>query len=267
MDLQYLLGDQRQAKDLLREGPLEDGLAQERWAKGDTVIRLTEEQGRTLLELVAPVMRRAAQDPAEAMLQEIGRIVEMQLNGAGHFDDLIDVIVKMVQEPRVNSLNRDHLRLLRGAILSPLELAKFKAMQGKLGDCTACGRKLHSYEAVTYVNSGLYCYRCAHPEYVTCGNCEQIVGVDGVRKTIDRALARHTCPTTPRPPQPEDDPVELAFDSETAPTPTSRFRTMAIPQRIVTNEARRLQEEARLYWGPISGGGGGGQTGSGGGNG
>src|SRR3990167_963651 len=216
------------------------------------MIRLSDEQGRMLRESLPPILEGISPRSGQ-QFQDIVNAIAEQLDAPHHFDDLVDIIVKMVQDPRLSALNRDHLLILRKAILSPLELARFNTIVGKGQDCVGCGRTLANHEAVTVVSKQLYCYRCAHPEVVTCQACHGEVDATGIRKTVERALQRHTC--TVHPPE-ELSEVAASMPSvgiagglleyRSAPTP-SRFIAATEPasRRMASDQAIR---EAESRW-------------------
>lgn len=163
------------------------------------MIRFTEDQARWLVEILGQ-LRNTVFAPGSInadRMQELEVIAAQQLDRPGHFDDLIDSMVKVLMEPRISALNRDYLTILRRAILSPLELAKFNALNNKGIECVNCSRTLSGLEPVAVDGKNVFCYRCAYPESVACQSCEERVPVDGVRKTIERALQRHVCGQQP----------------------------------------------------------------------
>ena len=160
------------------------------------MIRITEAQGGTLLRELGGIG-----GPAREVLET----VNAQINNPSHFEDLIDVVVVMLKEPRLSSLNRDQLAALRQAILSPLELAKFRTLLGKIRNCIGCGKGLAEHEVVSITNVGVWCYQCSPMEHVTCGVCEQRVTAGGIGLAIKRALQKHSCSPSSQPTPPRDE--------------------------------------------------------------
>lgn len=205
------------------------------------MIRLNEGDARWLAEELG-----AAPSPpmnlAEERAHDLARVINEQLNNPRHFDDLVDTIIKVIQDPRVNSMNRDTLQLLRRAVLSPLELAKYNAMLNKGQDCASCGRRLNGYEAVTLVNRQAHCYRCYNAMYVTCPGCEEPVDVSGIGKAIERQLQRHTC--RPQRREEEDD-----VPQATAPPLRVAQRLAAAAARTISNpRPASVLETSTLVW-------------------
>ena len=188
------------------------------------MIRLTTEVAQRLIRFFEPILHRAASTPDEAMLQELVNAIDGQLNTPSHFDDLVDTIVKVVQEPRISSLNRDHLALLRRALLSPRELAKFSALMNKRQDCTHCGRRLLDYEAITIVSGNVRCYQCSTPMVIHCPDCEGTIDVSGVGKSLQRQRQRHTCaaPGANPAPEPESLWIEAVAEEDSALSSSAR---------------------------------------------
>ena len=186
------------------------------------MIRLTDNQGERLAQLLGTnEMRLGLQHIGIGigLIDDLRQVIVEQLAAPRHFDDLIDTVVKIVCDPRLSSLNRDHLGLLRRAILSPLELATFGTKMNSRQSCHGCGRPLPNHEAVTLISKNIHCWVCAHPDCVTCPKCSLPVSAVGLAKTIERALQRHTCV-----PQEENEdvlaePGELWIDQPVAAAP------------------------------------------------
>ena len=166
------------------------------------MIRLNNEIGRLLLDLLD-------NEEGRRILQwsgEVSSIIRQQLDAPTHYNDLVDTIAKVVQDPRVNKIQGSSLDALRKAILQPVELARFRTMADKHTNmqCGRCGTGLADYETTTIISGMVYCYRCAYPEVVTCQTCHETVPVTGINRTTQRALERHSC-VGPRPPGPPDE--------------------------------------------------------------
>ena len=170
------------------------------------MIRLNNEIGRLLLDLLD-------NEEGRRILQwsgEVSSIIRQQLDAPTHYNDLVDTIAKVVQDPRVNKIQGSSLDALRKAILQPVELARFRTMADKHTNmqCGRCGTGLADYETTTIIQGMIYCYRCAYPEVVTCQTCHETVPVTGINRTTQRALERHSC-VGPRPPGPAEE-VDVA---------------------------------------------------------
>ena len=173
------------------------------------MIRLTEEQSRAIVEFVTSITNAGAPASMMAPIRYILDAINWQLSVPRHFDDLVDTVAEMLQNPRISRLNADQLTTLRRGILSPLELARFKSMlSAHQRECNNCGNIIVDYEVATSVGGRMYCHHCAYPTGAMCTACQHIIPVTGINKLVARALQRHTCSAgsaaTPIPPQLED---------------------------------------------------------------
>lgn len=184
------------------------------------MIRLTDSQGHWLLGLLETI-RPAPSNSTETEAIDLRRIISEQLNTPSHFDDLIDTVARLLADPRIHMLKEAHLESLRRSILSPTELVRFRGASKHTLDCDTCGHgPIHDYESVTLVRGRINCHRCAYPEYVMCHQCRQLVMVNGMNKSIQRAIERHTC-VEPQPVDIEEqtEHLEMAVADEQIPTP------------------------------------------------
>src|SRR3990167_48143 len=211
------------------------------------MIRLTTGAALSLLDVIEALLPAVRGSTQEIPFREVRSILKEQLNANHHFDDLVDTIASAIQDPRITSLNKERLDLLRKSLLSPLELAKFKSTRSKKQSCVGCGRGLNDYESVTLRVGEIFCYQCFHPEVVTCVTCDQVIEVSGIQRTITRALQRHTCSAAQEaPPQIDvnhrpsslNDYVLVAGLSEPASTASIRFR----PSSAQTSASRHRED-------------------------
>ena len=187
------------------------------------MIRITEAQGGTLLRELGGI---------GGPIREVLETVNAQLDNPSHFEDLIDVVVVMLKEPRLSSLNRDQLAALRQAILSPLELAKFRTLLSRIRDCSGCGRGLAEHEVVSITNTGIWCYMCSSMEHVTCGLCKQRVTTGGIGLAIKRALHKHACSPNSQPPPRDESRASIRWTATSLPVwrePQAPIRPTAPP--------------------------------------
>ena len=174
------------------------------------MVRISYEMARWLVNVLDAFPAPAPGTSNAAMMSDLRQTINTQLNTPNHYDDLIDTVVKVVSDHRINSLGRDYLTVLRKALLSPLEMSKFRSMVDKGQGCSNCGTSLGEYEAVVVRNLNIYCHRCAHPEMVTCPQCRQAIDMSGLHKSIMRQVERHKCAWVPA-----TDPVPQTDDGQT----------------------------------------------------
>lgn len=165
------------------------------------MIRLSHDDARQLVDL----LRSAPGAPFE----HIAVTLREQLESPNHCNDLVDTVAAVLMDGKYRA---SHLDLLRRAILSPRELTTFKATLKKNRTCARCSQELLDYESVTMVSGDVHCYRCAYPEYVRCATCHEAVPVEGIQRTIQRHLQRHTC--SPRPADQPSGPTDGSDESE-----------------------------------------------------
>ena len=222
------------------------------------MIRLTDEQGRCLLEAFDRLPVLSAPDMLSEM-RDVTLAVKEQLDHPQYPDDLVDTIIGVLQEPHITSLNMDQLGILRKAIFSPLELATFSARIKKCQECASCGKPLFDYEAVTLISKSVRCYRCNIPEMVTCHQCGVALDVMGISKTIARALQRHTCqPTAPdhaHETNNEDDNLTMVTEEEAVRMPTSilgEWYSPSLQPSLPTRPLTAVRRETRNLESPLS---------------
>lgn len=194
------------------------------------MIRITDEQGRWLRESLEVVR---SSNPNSAIISELILSIDHQLAGTNHFDDLIDTIVKVVSEPRITTLGREALSLLRKGILSPIELSRFNVQVSRGQECNRCGMELGSYETVTLRDRQIFCHQCAHPEVITCQTCHVRLDASGLQTSIQRLFQRHKCPGSPAVP-PEGHPMSDVGSPAIIP---SRTRGPGIARMAATTRA------------------------------
>lgn len=183
------------------------------------MVRLTDDQAQWLLGLLNGALGRTTNNDAAV----VANTIREQLASPRHFEDLVDVIARVVMDPRIQMLKSPQLDTLRKALLSPRELAKFSTVSKLARCCVRCAEPFTEYESATMLNGDAYCHRCAHPEYVTCRSCNGLVSVAGVQKTIQRHLQRHTCRPEDRVPMATNESVAVVSDGRT-------WNTARIPQ-------------------------------------
>lgn len=205
------------------------------------MIRLTPEVARQLLEALSYMQGIPIPGSVARQVSHLSTIVQEQLDRPNHGEDLISTVVQVLMDHRLGrGLNSSTMEGLRSAVLSPSELARFQATLKRAGQCHSCGVPFLDYGVAVHSDRRFYCYRCLAPEVVTCPECDGVVDVSGVNRTIKRSFSRHTCQ---RRREPRDELVDPII-----PTPaTGAYGSVRVQE---ATQAMREATTRTIRWAP-----------------
>ena len=156
------------------------------------MVRLTEDQGQWLHDLLAE--RGGEGDPLFGG-RRLSEILYEQLQARNHSEDLVETVARIIGDKRKgHSLSGESLEQLRKSVLSPRELAIFKAqIDSGLVSCNNCGNRIQSHELCSFYNGHPVCVTCYNPRYVACKGKHVLTLPSHFMKIINKLFKE--CPT------------------------------------------------------------------------
>lgn len=154
-----------------------------------------EGSGSTLQRQVQRIVHSAGvqEQSIDEMISDL--VEQIAQDGQSPGDgDLIDRIVEGLQLPYArNAFSRNRLQELRMALLLPEEMAKVNTrLRQREMTCLSCQHVFAGNEMATIIlegpDVGLYCTRCAKPQFVACDRCER--AHVGLNKRLANALTQ-----------------------------------------------------------------------------
>lgn len=161
------------------------------------MIRLLDAQAGELVRTLTRLVEELPGSATRELFEEIRSTLAAQLETPNFSNDLMDTVVNIVSDPRARQLSGTALDQLRRALLSPLELAQFRAKQQRSHSCWDCGSPFRNSEVTVYEEGQTFCTGCAEARWISCRDCGEILDVRGVIKTMQRAREKHECSARP----------------------------------------------------------------------